>query len=116
MKGVRQSNTGLTESPGCINGANIERNLVLLHWQLDKFSSVQLPRDTAAHTTEGIYQAYSRNVGIYRDQRCRVAIPHSRAPAAQTAQSHNIRHSERIAPKHEVSSSQRGGRIRVDPI
>jgi len=28
---------------------------VLLHWQLDKFSPVQLPRDTAAHTTERIY-------------------------------------------------------------
>ena len=54
-KGVQQSNIGLSESPGCRNGANIERNLVLLHWQLDKFSPVQLPRGPAAHTTEHIY-------------------------------------------------------------
>ena len=54
-KGVRQSDIGLRESPGCKNGANIERNLVLLHWQLDKSSPVQLPRGPAAHTTEHTY-------------------------------------------------------------
>ena len=107
-KGVRQSNIGLRESPGCRNGANIERNLVLLHWQLDKFSPVQLPRGPAAHTTEQ-YTRYNRCVGTYREQRCRVAIPHSRAPAAQTAQSHTIRHSERTAPKMKSAAPNEVG-------
>ena len=74
---VQQSNMGLGEALDCKNGANIEGNVVMLHWQLDKFSPVH-------HTQLNGYIRYTIDslapTPTYREQRCQVAIAHSQAP------------------------------------
>ena len=57
-KGVQQSNIGLSESPGCRNGANIEKILVLVHCQVDTFSPAQLSRGLQ-HTQLNTYTSYT---------------------------------------------------------